>query len=140
MATLLLTDKAVKPTDEFIFQIIGDTELLWKQMLSYLYDHNKDISIVWKYSDCGKEWFCQGRKKKKSLFWIQIREMNNFSIGFPFGDKAEPAILQSDLPEDIKNDFMKATRFNTTRYIPVKVQDSSDLENVKKLIDLKIRN
>lgn len=34
---------------------------------------------------------------------------------------------------------MQATRFNTTRYIPVKVQDSSDLENVKKLIDLKMK-
>ena len=139
MATLLLTDKAVKPTDEIIFSIIGETELLWKQMLSYLYDHNKDISVEWKYSDCGKEWFCQGRKKKKSLFWIQIREYNCFSIGFPFGNKAEPAILESDLPERIKNEFMQATRFSTTRYIPVIVHDSTDLENVKKLIDLKVK-
>lgn len=58
MATLLLTDKAVEPTDEIIFPIIGDAELLWKQMHSYLYDRNKDISVEWKYSDCGKEWFC----------------------------------------------------------------------------------
>lgn len=140
MHQVLLNDKDLQPSDEMVFSLIGVTELLWKQMLSYLFDHNKDVSVNWKYSACGKEWFCQGRKKKKSLFWIQIRERNCFSIGFPFGDKAEPAILQSDLPQAMKDEFMNAKRFSTTRYISVKVQDSTDLENVKLLIDLKMKN
>ena len=140
MTQAILNDKMIKPDDLLIFSIIGNTELLWKQMFSYLYDHYKDISVIWKYSNCGKEWFCQGLKKKKSLFWIHIREKNSFSIGFPFGDKMEPVILQSKLPERIKNEYMNAKKFSTTRYIPVKVEDHKDLENVKILIDLKINN
>ncbi|MBN2610216.1 MAG: DUF3788 family protein [Bacteroidales bacterium] len=77
-------------------------------------------------------------KKKKSLFWIQIRKRNSFSLGFPYGGKAEPLILQSTLHENIKNDFLNARRYITTRYIAIEVQDHKDLENLKKLIDLKI--
>lgn len=140
MNQAILNDKLLEPNDEIIFSIIGDTELLWKQTFSYLFDTNKDVSVNWKYSNCGKEWFCFACKKKKSLFCIQIRERNSFSIAFPFGDKLEPIILQSKLPERIKDEFKNAKRFNTTRYIPIKVEDSKDLENVKMLIDLKTKN
>lgn len=140
MGEVILNDKSIKPNDEIIFSIIGNTELIWKQTFSYLFDNSKDISVNWKYSDCGKEWFCQAQKKKKSLFWIQIRKKNSFSIGFPFGDELEPIILQSKLPERIKNDFIYAKKYSTTRYISIDVEDSKDFENVKKLIDLKINN
>lgn len=140
MGEAILNDKSVKPNDEIIFSIIGDTELLWKQTFSYLFDNNKDISVNWKYSNCGKYWVCQALKKKKSLFRIRILKKNSFSIAFPIGDILEPIILQSKLPESIKNEFINAKRFNKTRYISIDVEDSKDFENAKKLIDLKINN
>jgi hypothetical protein len=140
MGQAILNDKLLEPNDEIIFSIIGNSELIWKQTFSYLFNNNRDISVNWKYSDCGKEWFCFARKKKKSLFCIQIQKKDSFSIGFPFGDKLEPVILQSKLPESIKNEFINAKRFNTTRYIAIAVEDSKDLENVKILIDLKTNN
>lgn len=140
MEPAILNDKSVIPNDEIIFSIIGDTELLWKQTFSYLYDNSKDISVIWKYSNCGKYWVCQVLKKKNTLFRIRILKRNSFSIAFPFGDKLETNILQSKLPDSIKNDFMDAKKYNTTRYISIEVEDSKDFESVKKLIDLKINN
>jgi hypothetical protein len=136
----VLSDKLIKPNDEIIFSVIGDTEFLWKQTFSYLFDNSKEITVNWKYSDCGKYWVCIVLKKKYTIFRIHILKKNSFSIAFPFGDKLEPIILQSRLPESIKNDFTAAKRYNATRYISVNVEDSKDLENVKKLIDLKINN
>ena len=136
----ILNDKLIKPNDEIIFSIIGDTELLWKQTFSHLFDNSKDISINWKYSDCGKYWVCVALKKKNTIFRIHILKKNSFSLAFPFGDKSEPMILQSKLPENIKNDFMNAQKYNATRYISIDVEDSYDFENVKKLIDLKLIN
>ncbi len=138
MESAILNDKSVKPNNEIIFSIIGDKELLWKQTFSYLFDNSKDISVNWKYSNCGKYRVCQALKKKKSLFRIRILKKNSFSIAFPIGDKLEPIILQSKLPDCIKNDFINTKRFNTTRYISFDVEDSKDFDNVKKLIDLKI--
>jgi hypothetical protein len=140
MSEAILNDKSVKPNDEIIFSIIGDTELLWKQTFSYLFGNNKNISVNWKYSDCGKYWVCVVLKKKDTIFRLHICKMNTFNIAFPFGDKLEPVILQSSLPDSIKNDFINAKRYNSTRYISIEVQDSNDFENVKKLIDIKIMN
>lgn len=140
MKETILNDKSVKPNDEIIFSIIGDSELLWKQTFSYLFDNCKHISVNWKYSDCGKYWVCVVLKKKETIFRLRILEMNSFCVAFPFGDKSEPVILQSNLPEIIKNEFINAKKFSTTRYITIDVKDSKDLENVKKLIDLKINN
>ena len=140
MGQAILNDKLIKPKDEIIFSIIGDTELLWKQTFSYLYDNSKDISVNWKYSNCGKEWFCQALKKKKTLFWIKILEKNSFRIAFWFGDKLEPIILQSNLPDSIKTEFNAAKRFNKARCIYIDMQDYKDFENVKTLIDLKLNN
>ena len=140
MESTLLSDKSVKPTDEIIFSIIGYTELLWKQTFTYLFNKGKDILVEWKYSDCGKYWVCIAKKKKNTLFRLHIFKKNSFSLAFPFGDKVEPIILQSNLPEKIKNDYSKAKRYNSTRYISVEMEDSTDLENVKKLIDIKVNN
>jgi hypothetical protein len=140
MEQAILNDQLLFPNDDLIFSIIGEAELLWKQTFSYLFDTNKDITVNWKYSVCGKEWYCFVCKKKKTVCCIQIQKRNAFSIGFPFGDKLEPAILQSKLPERFKTDFMNAKRFNTTRYIALSVKDSNDVENVKLLIDLKTKN
>jgi len=136
----ILNDKLLKPNDEIIFSIIGDTKLLWEQTFSHLFDNSKDISVDWKYSDCGKYWVCIVKKKKNTIFRLRILKMNSFSLAFPFGDKSELMILQSKLPESMKNDFISAKRYNSTRYISIDVEDSNDFENVKKLIDLKLKN
>jgi hypothetical protein len=138
MESNLLSDKSVKPDEDLIFSIIGDTELLWKQTFTFLFDTFKDISVNWEYSDCGKYWVCIVLKKKNTICRIRILKENSFHMVFPFGDKSESSVLQSHLPDNIKSDFKNAKRYNTTRYISIDVEDSGDFETVKKLIGLKI--
>ena len=140
MESIFLNDKLVKPNDDIIFSLIGDTELLWKQTFSYLFDTKKNISVNWRYSNCGKYWVCIVLQKKNTIFRLRLLKENSFSLAFPYGDKLEPTILQSNLPERIKNDFKNAKKYNATRYISINVENSKDLENVKKLIDLKTNN
>lgn len=138
MESATLNDKLVKPNDEIVFAIIGDKELLWKQTLSYLYDKNKDISEEWKFFNDGKSWLFRTLKKKKTIFWIKILE-DTFRIAFWFADKLEPVILESELPDRIKTEYRKAKRFNKSRCIHIDMEDNKDFENVKKLIDLKLK-
>jgi hypothetical protein len=140
MGQAIFNDKLVKPNDDIIFSIIGNTELIWKQTFSYLFDKSNDISVDWKYSDCGKEWFCQALRKKKSLFWIKILEKNSFRIAFWFANRLEPIIMHSNLPVNLKTEFKNAKPFNNARCIYIDMHDSQDFENVKKLIDLKLKN
>jgi hypothetical protein len=136
----ILNDKLVKPNDVLIYSIIGNAEQIWKETFSYLSDRSKDISINWKYSDCGKYWVCIAKEKKNTIFRLRIIKKNSFSMAFPFGDKLEPIILQSKLPDSIIKDFITAQRYNSTRYISIDVKNSKDFGNVKKLIEIKLYN
>ncbi len=138
MEPKVLTDESVVPDEELIFSIIGEKELLWQQTMSYLYDNNNDISEAWKYYKDGKTWLFRTLKKKKTIFWIRILE-DTFRIAFWFAERLEPIILQSDLPDRLKKDYENAKSFNKSRCIYIDMQDSGDLQNVRKLIDLKMK-
>jgi len=84
MESAFLNDKIVKPNDDLIFSLIGDTELLWKQTFSYLFDTSKDISVNWEYSDCGKYWGLYCPTKEKYDIQNPHFEEKFFSHCFPF--------------------------------------------------------
>jgi hypothetical protein len=48
MGSKVFTDESVVPNEQLVFSIIGEKILLWRQMMSYLYGNNKDISEAWK--------------------------------------------------------------------------------------------
>ena len=138
METIVLNDKSVMPNEQIVFSIIGDKHILWQKIMKYLHDNHTDITEVWRYYNDGKSWLFRTMKKEKTIFWIRVLE-DTFRIAFYFGDKAEPMIEQSDLPEGIKNDFRNAKRFNTTRGISIEMADPADVDNAIKLIELKLQ-
>jgi hypothetical protein len=52
--------------------------------------------------------------------------------------KAEPLIEKSNLPEKIKKDFI-ATRGEKFRSIRFEINSAEDIENLRKLIDIKLK-
>lgn len=138
MEPIALTDPTITPDNELVFSIIEDKSVYWQQILAYLYKNHKDISEVWRFYNDGKSWLFRTLKKKNTIFWVAVLK-DSFRVGFYFGDKAEPMILQSTLPETIKNDFLNAKRYNTIRPISVTMADSTDVETVIKLIELKLK-
>ena len=98
----------------------------------------RDSSGEWNYYNDGKRWLFKMIRKKKTIFWIGILE-DTFRVTFYFGDKAEPIIEQSDLPESIKTNFKNAKRFNTTRGISIDMTNKDDVINAIKLIELRLK-
>ena len=139
MNTKVLSDKNKIPNEAMVFSIIGDKELVWKQTMSYLYDRNNDISEVWKYYNDGKSWLFRILQKKKTICWIKILD-DTFRIAFWFANRLEPIIIESRLPDKMKEEYLNSKTFNKSRCIFIDVQDSKDFENIKTLIDLKINN
>jgi hypothetical protein len=138
MEPTILNDKLLKPNDEIVFAIIGDKKVLWEQIRAYLNENQKDIFEEWKYYNDGKSWLFRVLKKKKTLFWIRVLD-NTFRVGFWFGDKAEAIIEQSDLSSNLKEDFKNAKRYGLIRSLSIEMHHSGDLENVIKLIEIKLK-
>jgi hypothetical protein len=132
----ILSDKQVTPADDLIFSIIGDKKILWQKIMKYASDNFKDMSGTWNYYNDGKQWLFKMVQKKKTIFWLAVMK-DTFRVTFYFGDKAEPVILASDLPESVKNDFTSGKHYGKIRAITTKIASQSDVENIRKLIDIK---
>jgi hypothetical protein len=135
---LILSDRQVIPTDEYIFSILGEKKIFWQSIITYAEDNFKDISGVWNYYNDGKQWLYKLTQKKKTVFWGAMLK-DTFRITFYFGNKVEPLLENSELPLKIKEDFITAKRYGLIRAISIKVFSPSDVESVKKLIAIKIK-
>lgn len=126
------------PDDEVIESIVGRKIDLWKSVLKHADENYKDVSGSWNYYKDGKQWLFKFVQKKKTLFWAAVIE-KSVIITFYFGDKAESLVLDSDLPEPMKDGFRNAKRFGSIRPVSVVLSEQEDVENIIKLISLKIK-
>ena len=133
---LVLSDKQVIPTDEYIFSIIGEKKHLWQGVMNYISDNYKDFSGSWNYYNDGKQWLFKLVHKKKTIFWLGVLE-DTFRITFYFGDKAEVLIVNSDLTQPVKDDFKTAKKYGLIRPVSIKMEKPADVDTVLKLIAIK---
>ena len=132
-----MTDPLVVPDDKLIISLIGDRIRLWKDVLEYASSTFNDISGEWRYYNDGKQWLYKLTRKQKTIFWAAVGD-DFFRITFYFGDKAEEIILKSDIPEELKKGFSGHKGFGKIRPVTVHLLEPNDVENVYKLIKLKI--
>lgn len=137
MEPLVLTDPNVQPTDELISSIIGKNNVYWQQIIKYLYDNHRDITEVWRFYNDGKCWLYRTLRKKKTIYWVGILK-DTFRISFYMSDKAEALIEESTLSENIKEEFWN-TKGSKFRAVTVVMRSAEDLENILKLIEIKLK-
>jgi hypothetical protein len=134
----VLGDKSIFPSEEILHSIIGDKMVIWQRLISYVKDNYKDITEEWRYYNDGKQWLFKMQQKKKTIFWASVLK-DTFRITFYFGNKAESVIEGSTLPQKVKDGFRDARRFGTLRPISTIVNENQDLDNILKLIDVKVK-
>jgi hypothetical protein len=135
---LILSDKEIIPTDEYVYSVLGEKKIFWQDLMKYLSENHKDFIGSWNYYNDGKQWLFKMVWKKKTIFWAGILK-DTFRISFYFGDKAESKIFESDLPQTVKDNFITAKRYGKIRAISTKIYSLSDIEVIKKLVTLKIK-
>jgi len=138
MDKIVLTDPNVTPDNKLVFAFIGDKRSLWLELREYLNQRHSDITEVWAFYKDGKCWLYRYLKKTKTICWISILE-DTFQVGFWFGAKAEPIVLASDLPENIKEEYRNAKKTKIGSGIGIVIHNRTDLENVIKLMELRIK-
>lgn len=138
MEPIVLTDPNIQPTDELIFGIIGENSKYWEALIEYLYEKHLNITEEWRFYNDGKSWLYKAVRKKQTLYWIGVIK-DTFRVTFWFGEKAEPIIEASALPESIKENFRNAKRYGQLRAISVEVRSDDDFANVVKLLEMKAK-
>jgi len=132
----ILSDKNVVPDDKLLASHLKDKMNLWLKLLHEISGKFSSTSGSWNYYNDGKSWLFKMVQKKKTLFWAGLHE-DCFRVTFYFGDKAEPVLNDSDLPQSLKDDFKIAKRYGAIRAITMKIMNNEDLDIVFKLSEIK---
>ena len=137
MNKLILTDKNQFPTEEIIFSHIGKSKIFWESIFKYIHTNHPDFTEQWRYYNDGKSWLLKITKKSKTIFWLSIIQ-SSFNITFYFGDKAEPAIMESSISGTLKTQFKEGKRFGKIRGLTLLMNNKKNIEFAKELISIKI--
>jgi len=139
MESSVFIDKSIQPDNDQLFYVIGETGKCWEAIKNHITENHGDVTEEWKFYGAKYGWTLKTLLKKRNLFFFT--PLNGyFRISFVFGDRAVAAIEQSDLPGDIINEVKNARKYAEGRGIQITVKNQEDVENVKKLIEIKINN
>ena len=133
----ILSDKNQFPSDEVIFSHLGKTKPLWLSLFEFIHSDYPEVTEEWKFYQDGKSWLLKVSKKKKTIFWLSIIK-GSFRTTFYFTDKAEEAIMASDISDELKEQYKTGKRYNRIRGLTICYKNKKDVEESKKLIGIKV--
>ena len=133
----VLADKNQFPTEDVIYSHIGKSKALWLSLFEYIHESHPDFAEQWRYYLDGKSWLMKVTRKSRTIFWLSIVE-GSFRTTFYFGDKAGDAILNSSLSEGLKRQYRDGKRYGKIRGLTILHKNKRDVENAKKLIEIKL--
>ena len=133
----VLSDKTQFPTEEVIYSHIGKLKPLWLSLFDSIHTDHPDFSEEWRYYNDGKSWLLKVTKKSKTIFWLSVLK-DCFRTTFYFTDKAEQAIAQSAISDELKEQFKNSKHFGKIRGITIVLKNKKDIEHAKSLVAIKL--
>ncbi len=139
MQEFVFIDKECEPDETQLSRVLGDTYSVLKKIIDFVQQDIGETRGEWKFYGKKYGWQLKTFLKKRNLFFIVPYE-KCFRIGFVFGDKAVKVIEASDLSNDLKQTILEAKKYGEGRGLPIDVKDEMYLEDIKKLIEIKVKN
>ena len=137
MEQLVLINQDESPTEEIIFSHIGKTKSHWISVFEHIHSEYPEFLEEWRYYKDGKSWLLKVTKKKKTICWVSVIK-GKFRMTFYFTDRAEPAIMESSISDDLKELFKTGKHYGKIRGLTIVFSSKKDVEYAKELIELKL--
>jgi hypothetical protein len=138
MSSSIFSDKTIEPTDALFCEAVGPTYKYWQELEDYLHKNYGEIKKEWKFYGQKIGWQLKTFLKKRNLFFT-IPQDGHFRIAFALGEKAVIEVEKSDLPANLIQTLLNARKYAEGRGLSIEVKESVDIQNVKKLVDIKLK-
>lgn len=135
----VFTDKTHEPTEADLKQALGATYDLWQELTAFTKKTNPDAFDEWKMTSEKFGWGFRINDKKRVIVYLLPRA-GFFKAAFVFGQKAMDEICTSTISETIINELKAAKVYTEGRGIRIDVRDNSVMDDLKKLIEVKVGN
>lgn len=139
MSASIYTEKLVEPDDKMLTYDLAETKSHLDKIAGFIESEYGDFKPEWKFYNQKSGWILKMFSKKRNVLFIVPCD-KYFRVAFTFGDKASDLIFNSKLPDSIKKDLFEAKKYAEGRTIQIEVKTENDLDNILKLIGIKLMN
>lgn len=129
--------KNQKPTENEIKLTVGENYRLWNEIREFVYQQYPDATEEWNFPGKKYGWSFRIKDKKRAI--IYFLPFAGFFKVFVFGQKATDSVYSSPVNEKIKNELKNARVYAEGRGIRIDVKDATVKEDIKKLIEIKLK-
>jgi len=139
MSVSFFEDKNTNPDDKILAKALGKSNRLWQEIKKHLKTEYGELIEDWKFYGQKSGWILKTLRKKRNLFFF-IPLKGSFRVSFIFGEKAVAKVEKSDLPKELITELKNARKYAEGRGLRIDVKNSADVENIKKLVEIKVNN
>lgn len=133
----IFLDKNHQPTQIDLQNGIEVTFPVWKMIEAYLNEVYPKVESKWHFTSAKMGWSFRMSDSKRVLVYLLPRD-KHFKVAMVFGQKATDLVLESEVSESIKTELKAAKIYAEGRGIRIDIQDDAQLEDLKKLIQIKL--
>lgn len=130
-------EKNVKPDEVLIREKLNQAYPALLELRKTVENVVGETVEEWKFYGPKNGWGLKTFLKKRNLFFLGIYE-GFFRITFVFGERAVSKILESDIRESLKKELSEARKYAEGRGLSITMKDNSYIEDIRKLVQLKI--
>jgi len=135
----IFTDKTKTPTDVDLEFALGNTYAVWHLIRDYLFTIFPAATDEWSSPGEKYGWSYRIKFKKRTILYLLPRD-GYFRVAFVFGEKAVEKIVGSKVKPEIIKELQAARIYAEGRGIRIAVKDSTLINDIKELIDIKLAN
>lgn len=126
----------IHPTETEMQDKLAETYEIWKFIESHVLGENPILIAEWNFGGKKYGWNFRIKDKKRAIIYMLPRE-GFFKVAFVFGEKAFEAVMQSSVPEQIKNDLASAKKYAEGRGVRIEVRGKSLINDIINLVKIK---
>ena len=139
METSIFMDLSKKPETTDLVIPLGNTFQLWKEISDFVFEKYPAAIEDWHVSVKKYGWGFRLKGKNRAIIYLSPR-MGFFHVAMVFGQRATDQILNSDISANIKEELINSKVYVEGRVIRLEVHDGTFVNNIKKLVEIKIAN
>ena len=133
----IFMDASKKPDDKDLQASYGNLFSLWQELRNYVFEKYPSAFEEWHYPGAKYGWSYRMKDKKRAILYLLPRD-KYFKVAMVFGQKATDAVYSSNVSEEIKSELKAAKIYAEGRGIRIDIKNSSQIDDIKTLIDIKL--
>ena len=131
--------QAEQPTQKAVESALGNSWVLWKQLVAELKQEQKLDGEEWNSSGLKYGWSLRLQLKKRNIVYLGPR-FGSFMASLVLGDKAVAVARKSKLPAYVLKVIAETKRYGEGTPVRIEVSELEDLVPVKTLARIKVEN